>query len=153
MILNLDAKCSLRARLAPRAGLEPAAYCLGGKPESGQTTLGCCRCWLREFGSRPVQAAARRLIGRRQIAATFEEHGETRQPSTRYRDLVDFAAIVNGGSVTTEAQSCALRPEFDRRGLTVPGRSDVPDPALWNAGRHPRPAVPCSALRARLTAR
>ena len=25
--------------MAPRAGLEPAAYCLGGKPEPGQTTL------------------------------------------------------------------------------------------------------------------
>ena len=25
--------------VAPRAGLEPAAYCLGGKPEPGQTTL------------------------------------------------------------------------------------------------------------------
>ncbi len=33
-----DEKYSLPARLAPRAGLEPAAYCLGGKPEPGQTT-------------------------------------------------------------------------------------------------------------------
>jgi Integrase core domain len=32
------AKIPLRARLAPRAGLEPAAYCLGGKPEPGQKT-------------------------------------------------------------------------------------------------------------------
>jgi hypothetical protein len=28
----------LRLWMAPRAGLEPAAYCLGGKPEPGQTT-------------------------------------------------------------------------------------------------------------------
>jgi Nucleotidyl transferase AbiEii toxin, Type IV TA system len=49
------------------------------------------------------------------IAATYEEHGETRRPSTRYRDLVDLVAIVNGASVSAEAQSLALRSEFDRR--------------------------------------
>ena len=30
--------------LAPRAGLEPAAYCLGGKPEPGQVTLNVALC-------------------------------------------------------------------------------------------------------------
>lgn len=68
------------------------------------------------------------------IAATYEEHGEARRPSTRYRDLVDLVAIVNGASVSAEAQSFAVRSEFDRRGLTVPGHFDVPDPALWERG-------------------
>ena len=30
--------------VAPRAGLEPAAYCLGGKPEPGQATLTVSLC-------------------------------------------------------------------------------------------------------------
>ena len=68
------------------------------------------------------------------IAATYEEHGEARRPSTRYRDLVDLVAIVNGASVSAQAQSFALRSEFDRRGLTVPRHFDVPDPALWERG-------------------
>jgi hypothetical protein len=29
---------TIKSPIAPRAGLEPAAYCLGGKPEPGQTT-------------------------------------------------------------------------------------------------------------------
>jgi hypothetical protein len=45
-----------------------------------------------------------------------------------------LVAIVNGASVTAEAQSYALRSEFDRRGLTVPEHFDVPDPALWERG-------------------
>jgi hypothetical protein len=32
-------RMSVLSQLAPRAGLEPAAYCLGGKPEPGYTTL------------------------------------------------------------------------------------------------------------------
>lgn len=68
------------------------------------------------------------------VAATYEGHGEIRRPSTRYRDLVDLVAIVKGASVSAEAQSFALRSEFDRRGLTVPEHFDVPDPALWGGG-------------------
>jgi hypothetical protein len=68
------------------------------------------------------------------VAATYEGHGVTRRPSTRYRDLVDLVAIVNGASVSAVAQSLALRSEFDRRGLTVPMHFDVPDPALWERG-------------------
>jgi hypothetical protein len=82
------------------------------------------------------------------IAATYEEHGETRRPSTRYRDLVDLVAIVNGASVSAEAQSCALRSEFDRRGLTVPEHFDVPDPALWARGYAAEARRSCSTPRA-----
>ena len=38
MALSLMAKNSFCLLSAPRAGLEPAAYCLGGKPEPGQAT-------------------------------------------------------------------------------------------------------------------
>ncbi len=68
------------------------------------------------------------------VAATYEEHGPAKRPSTRYRDLVDLVAIVNGASVSAEAQSLALRSEFDRRRLAVPEHFDVPDPALWARG-------------------
>jgi hypothetical protein len=30
------------------------------------------------------------------VVATFEVHGETQRPSTRYRDLVDLVSIVTG---------------------------------------------------------
>src|SRR6266436_6070312 len=38
------------------------------------------------------------------VAATYEQHGEGRNPSTRYRDLVDLVAIVLGASVEATAQ-------------------------------------------------
>jgi hypothetical protein len=68
------------------------------------------------------------------IAATYERHGEERRPSTRYRDLVDLVAIVTGASVPGDAQSRAIRSEFDRRGLALPDRFEVPDTALWEPG-------------------
>jgi hypothetical protein len=68
------------------------------------------------------------------IAATYERHGKDGRPSTRYRDLVDLVAIVTGASVAANAQLVALRSEFDRRGLTVPNRFDVPDRELWRRG-------------------
>jgi hypothetical protein len=39
MPVDTMAKNSLYVLVCARAGLEPAAYCLGGKPEPGQTTL------------------------------------------------------------------------------------------------------------------
>lgn len=68
------------------------------------------------------------------VAATYEGHGETRRPSTRYRDLVDLVAIVTGASLAAEAQAFALQSEFDRRGLAVPDHFDVPDHQLWERG-------------------
>ena len=68
------------------------------------------------------------------IAAIYERHGEGQQPSTRYRDLVDLVAIVTAASVSAEAQSAALRSEFERRELTLPDHFDVPDRILWERG-------------------
>ncbi len=68
------------------------------------------------------------------IAATFERHGDTGAPSTRYRDLVDLVAIVGEASIDADAQSTALRSEAERRGLTLPATFDVPDRPLWEAG-------------------
>ena len=68
------------------------------------------------------------------VAATYELHGEDRRPSTRFRDLVDLVAIVGGASGDANAQTAALRSEFDRRGLTLPTSFDVPDQALWEPG-------------------
>lgn len=68
------------------------------------------------------------------VAATYEGHGQTRRPSTRYRDLVDLVAIVTGASLVAEAQAFALQSEFDRRGLAIPDHFDVPDYQLWERG-------------------
>jgi hypothetical protein len=37
------------------------------------------------------------------VAATYERHGDTQMPSTRFRDLVDLVAIIAGASVNAEA--------------------------------------------------
>jgi len=68
------------------------------------------------------------------VAATYERHGETQMPSTRFRDLVDLVAIITGASVDADTQSTALVSEFERRRLTVPQRFDVPDRPLWESG-------------------
>ncbi len=68
------------------------------------------------------------------IAATFELHGRSRTPSTRYRDLVDLVAIARGASVNAEQQLRSLQSEAERRGVTLPQAFDVPDRALWEPG-------------------
>jgi hypothetical protein len=68
------------------------------------------------------------------VAATYERHGDTQMPSTRFRDLVDLVAIIAGASVNAEAQTVALTSEFLRRGLTLPERFYVPDRPLWEVG-------------------
>jgi hypothetical protein len=68
------------------------------------------------------------------VAATYEQNGEGRNPSTRYRDLVDLVAIVLGASVEATAQLTALRSEFERRDLMLPESFDVPDRSLWEPG-------------------
>jgi hypothetical protein len=68
------------------------------------------------------------------VAATYERHGETQMPSTRFRDLVDLVAIITGASVDAESQTTALVSEFERRHLTLPQSFDVPDRAIWEAG-------------------
>jgi hypothetical protein len=39
------------------------------------------------------------------VAATYERYGETRMPSTRYRDLVDLISIVTGTSVPADGRA------------------------------------------------
>ena len=68
------------------------------------------------------------------LTAIFERYGQTRAPSTRYRDLVDLVAITTSASVPADAQLQALRSEFQRRGISIPDRLDVPARALWERG-------------------
>ena len=90
-------------------------------------------------GSRPRQsraadpAASSAADGLRPVAAVFELHGQTRAPSTRYKDLVDVVAILLAAPVGAESQMAALRSEAERRGLRLPGHFTVPDRQLWGA--------------------
>jgi hypothetical protein len=68
------------------------------------------------------------------IAAIFERYGLSVAPSTRYKDLVDLFAIVEGASVPADAQKAALHSEAKRRGITLPARFRVPDRELWERG-------------------
>jgi hypothetical protein len=68
------------------------------------------------------------------VAATYERHGASENPSTRYRDLVDLVAIATGASIDAQSQSNALRSEFERRNLVPPKTFDVPDRGLWERG-------------------
>jgi hypothetical protein len=68
------------------------------------------------------------------VAAFFQRYGDGLRPSTRYRDLVDLAAIVTVVSVRADDQLQAMSSQFDRRGLVRPARFDVPDRPLWEAG-------------------
>ena len=68
------------------------------------------------------------------VAATFERYGPMEMPSTRFRDLVDLVAIVNGASVEAEAQMAALASEANRRSIRLPARFEVPTRADWERG-------------------
>ena len=68
------------------------------------------------------------------VAAMFELYGQTRAPSTRFKDLVDLVAIVLAASVDAEPQTAALRSEAERRSIRLPTRFVVPDRALWERG-------------------
>jgi hypothetical protein len=68
------------------------------------------------------------------IAAMLELHGRTNTPSIRFKDLVDLVAIVTHASLPASQQIAALESEARRRGLSLPGRSTVPDRDLWERG-------------------
>jgi hypothetical protein len=68
------------------------------------------------------------------VAATYERYGDSRMPSTRYRDLVDLVSISLGASVRADALRTALLSEFERRGQPIPEEFDIPDRALWVPG-------------------
>jgi hypothetical protein len=69
------------------------------------------------------------------VAATFDGYGQNkRNPSTRFRDLVDLVAISLGAPVDAKSQMQALQSEATRRDVTLPDRFDVPDRKLWESG-------------------
>ncbi len=71
------------------------------------------------------------------IAAIFERYGNNSNVSTRYKDLVDLVSIVRAARIPASLQSEALRMQFQRRGLSIPSRFEVPDASLWEPGyRH-----------------
>jgi hypothetical protein len=66
--------------------------------------------------------------------AILERHGDNRYPSTRYKDLVDLVSLTANSRATAIGQRTALVSEADRRGITLPGHFDVPEPGLWEPG-------------------
>jgi hypothetical protein len=68
------------------------------------------------------------------VMATFQRYGQSRSPSTRYKDLVDLVAIVTVAPIGAEQQRVAFRSEAERRGIPQPSRFDVPDRTLWERG-------------------
>jgi len=68
------------------------------------------------------------------IVATIQRYGTAQRPSTRFRDLVDLVAIVQGASVDPQEQIKALTSEAERRAIALPETFNVPDRALWESG-------------------
>jgi lambda repressor-like predicted transcriptional regulator len=68
------------------------------------------------------------------VAATYERHGVSDNPSTRFKDLVDLVSIATRASIDSNALSKAIRSEFQRRSLVLPDTFDVPDRELWERG-------------------
>jgi hypothetical protein len=68
------------------------------------------------------------------IVATFDQYGTSGRPSTRYKDLLDLAAIISAASVGADEQQIALTSEAARRGVQLPMRFEVPDRSLWDPG-------------------
>jgi len=66
------------------------------------------------------------------VAATYEVHA--RQPSTRYRDLVDLYLIARGAELEASRLEEAMQREFDRRRLAWPEEFAVPDVDDWKRG-------------------
>jgi hypothetical protein len=68
------------------------------------------------------------------FAAILERHGDDRQTSSRYRDLVDIAIIATSVAVNGVSLRTAILTEFDHRSLPVPSTFAVPDQTAWRAG-------------------
>jgi hypothetical protein len=68
------------------------------------------------------------------VAATFDRYGNSKAPSTRYKDLVDLVAIVTEVSVKARSQTAAQRSEAKRRQIALPQRFGVPARNLWDPG-------------------
>lgn len=68
------------------------------------------------------------------VAATFDRYGESQQPSTRFRDLVDLVALARGVSVEAQQAVAAVHSEAERRNVALPQSFDVPDRKQWEGG-------------------
>ena len=71
------------------------------------------------------------------VCALLERHRRVDgrdEPSTRYRDLADLVAFAHSESVCVDELRRALDSEAKRRGLTLPGRLEVPSADGWAAG-------------------
>ena len=68
------------------------------------------------------------------VAATFDRYGESQQPSTRFRDLVDLVALARGASVEAHQAVAAVRSEAERRNVALPQSFEVPDRKQWEGG-------------------
>ncbi len=68
------------------------------------------------------------------VAATFDRYGESRQPSTRFRDLVDLVALARGASVKAQQAVAAVHAEAERRNVALPQVFDAPDRTQWEVG-------------------
>lgn len=69
------------------------------------------------------------------VAATYERHGVSDNPSTRYRDLIDLVSIATRASIDSNALSNAIRSEFERRSLSAicPSSAQNRFKVLWEA--------------------
>lgn len=79
------------------------------------------------------------------VCAMYEVHGETQNPSTRYRDLADLVLIVTTSRLDAALSARALASEARRRGLALPDHLVTPAPS-WAVG------YPALARRTRLPA-
>lgn len=68
------------------------------------------------------------------ICAILETHGPTKQPSHRFKDLVDLVALARSVSVNATDQLHALKSEAERRNLILPVQFKVPDQTQWTRG-------------------
>ncbi|WP_409493773.1 nucleotidyl transferase AbiEii/AbiGii toxin family protein [Amycolatopsis sp. cmx-11-12] len=73
------------------------------------------------------------------ICATYERHTARRNPSTRYKDLVDLALFALKTPMSGEKTHEILHDEIARRRkrgmvLELPGRFEAPDPRSWTGG-------------------
>ncbi|MFF2028124.1 nucleotidyl transferase AbiEii/AbiGii toxin family protein, partial [Streptomyces sp. NPDC058171] len=67
------------------------------------------------------------------LCAMYERYGDTRQPSTRFHDLVDLTLIITTWALDAATTHTALHSESTRRALTLPTTVTTPAPT-WDTG-------------------
>jgi hypothetical protein len=68
------------------------------------------------------------------VTAVQQTFGVDRRPSTRYRDLVDLAAIAASATVAATSLRTALLDESSRRGAPLPTAFALDDTGRWRDG-------------------